>query len=660
MADIDWTALALATINANVALATAAPQPSFGDEGAMYGFAMKEADVANSYITQLGVAAAGLVPPVITPAFPSGPASPAISIPTAPAVTPIVWQTPSAPPIFNTTLTVDGLFPSFTTAPPVLIFPTPPTYSAVAPTNPTVNLPKTYPTINVKKEQLSLPTPPSLMSLATYTYQGGDLPVIDATIPTLQLVAPSLVPYTAPKLPYTDTLLSTVQATLMDRIKSGTNTGLPPAVEQALWDRAREKEMIASSDAIAELERMESLGYAFPPGVYINARLKIQTDMGYKSMGLSREISITQAQLIQKTITEAIGQAVDVEKMLVDYTNKVEQLTFESCKYATEAGIEIYNAQVKKYEVLIEAYKAKIAYFDAQIREQEAAVKIYQTEIEAEKLKSDMNTALVQQYEIMAKVVEINVDIYKAELEAVKIQADIQKIIVEIYGEQVKAYGANVNAFTAQVEAYRAQLQSAQTQEQVYKTQVDAYAAQVEAIKAQIEAKVDVLKANVAGNGVAWEGYKALAVALSEEAKAISLSNSATAEIYKSVVSGTSSYNETLTKQWNVTLEQAERVAEVGVSAAKANAELYMTTRSLALDASKVGATVSAQMGSAAIGAINWSTHYTYGTNNSTSQSTSTSTSQTNSVSQSNSSASNSNTNNNNVWEYIQEEITSV
>jgi transcription elongation factor Elf1 len=639
--DIDWNALALATI--------AASHPTLGSEADMYAFAMDQAEVANGYITQLGIAAGGLAPPVITPVFPVGPTPPAISVPKAPSVAPIVWEAPALPPIFSASLNIENLFPSFTAQPPVLIFPTPPTYSAVAPSNPVVNLPTKYPTLSV-----TLPTAPSLLSLSTYTYHGNDLPVIDGTIPTLTLVAPSLVPYTAPKLPYTDALLSTVQATLMDRIKSGTNTGLPPAVEQALWDRAREKEMIASQDAIDELERMEALGYAFPPGVYMNARLKVQTDMGYKSMGLSREVSITQAQLIQKTITEAIGQAVDVEKMLVDYTNKIEQLTFESCKYATEAGIEIYNAQVKKYEALLDGYKAKIAYFDAQVREQEAAVKIYETEIQAEKLKSDMNTALVQQYEVMSKVAEINVDIYKAELDGVRIQAEIQKIIVEIYGEQVKAYGANVNAFTSQVEAYRAQIQSAQTQEQVYKTQVDAYASQVEAVKAQITSKVEVLKANVAGNMAAWDGYKGTVVGLSEQAKSIAMSNSATADVYKSVVSGTSTYNETLTKQWNVTLEQAERVAEVGVSAAKANAELYMTTRSLALDASKVGATVNAQMGSAAIGAINWSTHYSYGTTNSTSQQTS------NSVSQSTATNTTSSTQLSSVFEQIHQEIASV
>ena len=621
-----------------------------GDSSSIFAFAKDEANAANGYISQLGLMARALVPPVINPQFPVGYVPPAISVPPAPGVTPIVWSAPAAPPIFNTALDITGKMPEFDTLPPVIVFPTPPTpFSGDAPTSPTVNLDFVFPTLSI-----TLPTAPTLMSLSTYTYAGPNLPTIDATIPELKLVAPSLVPYQAPKLPYSDTLLTQVQTTLMDRIKTGKNTGLPPEVEQALWDRAREKEMIASSDAIAELERMESLGYAFPPGVYVDARLKVQTDMGYKSMGLSREISITQAQLIQKTIVDAINSAVDVEKMLVDYTNKVEQLTFESCKYATEAGISIYNAQVKQYEVLVEAYKAKLAYFEAQVREQEAAVKIYQIEIEAEKLKSDMNTALVTQYEVMAKVASINVDIYKAEIEAIKIKADTQKIIVEVFGEEVKAYVAQINAFTAQVEAYRAGMMAVQTQEEVYKTQVQAYTALVEATKAQIEVKVDVMKANVSANMAAWDGYKALTVSLGEQARAISEGNQSVAAIYHATVQGTSAYNETLTKQWNVAIDQAERVTEIGVSAAKANAELFMTTRSLALDASKVGAQVSAQMGSAAIGAINWSTHYSYGDTTSKTEGKSESKSDTSSK------AENHSYQDSTIYEYISQDITSA
>ena len=72
-------------------------------------------------------------------------------------------------------------------------------------------------------------------------------------------------------------------------------------------------------------------------------------------------------------------------------------------------------------------------------------------------------------------------------------------------------------------------------------------------------------------------------------------------------MASTSAYNEVLVKQWQVSLDQAQRTAEIGINTAKANAELYITTRSLALDAAKTGAQVSAQIGAAAMNAVNFS-----------------------------------------------------
>ena len=92
-------------------------------------------------------------------------------------------------------------------------------------------------------------------------------------------------------------------------------------------------------------------------------------------------------------------------------------------------------------------------------------------------------------------------------------------------------------------------------------------------------------------------------------------------------------------------LDQAQRVTEIGIQAAKANAELYMTTRSLAIDAAKVGAQVSAQLGAAAINTINWSTSYSNAMSSSTSKATSTSQSVSQSISSSNSTSVNTNYN---------------
>jgi hypothetical protein len=52
----------------------------------------------------------------------------------------------------------------------------------------------------------------------------------------------------------------------------------------------------------------------------------------------------------------------------------VEQRFFDSCKYATEAGVSIYNAKVQAYAAFVDAFKARIAVYEATIRGELAKV----------------------------------------------------------------------------------------------------------------------------------------------------------------------------------------------------------------------------------------------------------------------------------------------
>lgn len=569
-------------------------------------YADRMIDTAQGYIRNLSLATSSLTPPVINPVFPAPTAAPAAQTAAQPSMQPVVWTAPAAPATFTGSLTIDALMPApFDTDPPVLGFGNAPAaFDVVLPDAPGVNLQFDYPDLTV-----SLPAPPSLLSLQTYTFDGVIMPDAPSSdVPLLSVAAPSVIQY-EPGTLYTSALLTSLSSTLQERIENG-GTGLPPAVETALWDRAREREYRQQRDSILDLERMESLGYHAPPGVYLDARLKINTETNYTIAGLSREIMIKQAELELQNILKALDTATQLEGNMLTYTNMVEQRLFESSKFATEAGIEIYNAQVRAYAAYLEAYKMKVAIYEAQVRGEQAKVEAYRAEIAAEEAKAQINTALVNQYRIQADVALSAIEIYKAQIGAIQTKAEIEKIKVQTFGEQVRAYGAQVSAYTAGVEGYRASIQAESTKQEAYKVAVDAYSARVGAAVKQIEARIEEFKGLLSAKTQEWEAYKAAYSAESAKAQAINASNVTAAETYRATVTGLSAYNDVLTKQWQVALEQAQRVAEVGVSAAKSNAELYMTTRSLALDAAKVGAQVSAQLGAASLNAVHWSQSY--------------------------------------------------
>lgn len=565
-------------------------------------FALQQAASANNYVLRLAEIASTLVPPVIEPVFTDPGSAPPIAISAPPSLTPIAWDAPGIPGAFTGTLDLGAYLPApFDEDPPTLAFPAAPAaFSEVAPDAPGVDLQIVYPELDV-----SLPAPPALLSIKTRDFSGVNIPNFTELAPQLTVVAPSIREYT-PGAGYASALLTATLTSLQSRITNG-GTGLRPDIENAIWDRAREREYRQLGDAIAELDRFEALGYALPPGVYLDARLKLQTEISYANAGHSREVMIKQAELEQANVRDALGQAIQVETVQINQTNAVEQRLFEASRYATEAGISIYNAQVQAYGAYLDAYKAKIAAYEAQIRGELGRVEAYRTEIAAEQAKSDINRARVEQYKVQTDVALSAIEVFKAEIAAIQSKADIERLKVQIFGEQIRGYATKVNAYTAQVEGFQASLRAETTKQEAYTGKVNAYAAQVTAGGRAIEARIAEYKAQIDQKLAEWEGYKAIAQAESERIRALAASNASVVDAYKAQVTGESSYNELLTKQWQVSYEQAQRVAEIGVAAAKANADLAQTSRSLALDAAKTGAQVNSQLGAAAMNAVNYS-----------------------------------------------------
>lgn len=572
------------------------------DPSGIVAYAESRTSAADNYILRLGQLNASLAPPVISPVTVSTPGAPTPITTPLPDMQDIVWVAPGIPSAFTGTLSVDAIMPEpFDDNPPELVIPAAPTENlGVIPDAPGVELTFDYPTLDFQ-----LPAAPSLLSISVSKFSGLSLPDAPADdIPTLTLVAPDIREYT-PGSGYTSSLLTALKATLEDRITNG-GTGLSPAVEQAIWDRGREREYRQLQNQLDDLERLADMGFALPSGVYLDARLKLQTEMANQIAGHSREVMIKQAELEQANVQKSLELAISLEGKLMDYDNTVEQRIFESCKYATEAGIAVYNARVETYKAYLAAYQTKVEIYKARIQGELAKVDAYKTEIEAERAKAEVNTALVEQFKAQIQAALANVDVYKAQVDIIRTKAEIEKTKVEVFGEQVKAYSTKVNAYTANVEAFRARVQAEVSKQEAYKSRVSVYSAQVEAAAKIVDARVSEFKGNLEAKQTEWEAYKSQVQAESERNKSIAVMNQAKAEAYKAEVSGLSAYNDTLTKQWSAAVDIATKTNDLNVNVAKMNAELYVTTRSLAMEAAKVGAQVCAQLGAAALNAVNF------------------------------------------------------
>lgn len=597
------------------------------DPGSFVAYADGRTAAASGYLVKLGELASNMVAPTIDPTFPEPVAAPVLTLSAPPDMDQIVWAAPAIPAAFTETVTIEDILPApFESEPPDMVFGSVPTFHEVAPDAPGVDLQFEMPELD-----LALPTAPQLLGVNVTTFGGLNLPAsLELDIPELQLEAPSIREY-VPQRDYTSALLTSLQDRLQLALAGG--TGLSADVENAIWDRGREREARSARTALDELDRMEEMGFALPPGVYLDARIKIATETDAANRGHSREVMIKAAELEQENVKNALTIAVQLEGQLMSWTNNVEQRVFESCRYATEAGVAIYNARVQAYAAFLETFKARVAVYEATIRGELAKVEAYKAMIDAERAKADTNRALVESYKVQVDASLSAVEIFKARIAGIQVKADIEKTKIEIFGEQVRAFSAKVQAYTAGVEGFRATVSAEATKQDAFKSQVQAYAARVDAAARVIGARIEGHKAKIDAKQLEYEGFKALITAETARVQAISETNKSRSETYRAEVQGVASYNDVLTKQWQAAIEQSGRLAEIGVSAAKANAELYVTSRTMAVEAAKVGAQVSAQLGAAALNAINWSTSWSDSFSMGISQSTSESSSSSSSVS---------------------------
>ena len=550
-----------------------------------------------SFLSVLNDAAAYAVPTINLTWNPvEGPAT--VAPPTSVTLDDVTYTAPTEPSALTLTDPVIEAM-SFGETAPTTTFPAAPTITiGTTPTIPTVGeiaLPAA--------PSVSMPSAPSMLALSIPTFGGVDLHEDWLTkfdnIPTLSLVAPT--PYTySPGPEYASTLLSSLQTVLTSRLAGG--TGLNPAVEQAIWDRARSRETQTALGNEADILRTsESLGFQLPPGVIAAQIRAAQQDYYDKLSTLSRDVAIKQADLEQENLKQAIDEGIRLEGQLIDYSYKLEQLTFESAKTLAENAVQIYNAQVEQYKALLGVYGIYSEAHKTIISAELSKVEVFKALIDAERAKADVNRVLVEQYKAEIEARMATVEVYKAQMEGAKALVEIEGLKISAAGEQIKAYVAQINAETAKVEVYKAGVEAEVSKVQVYKVKADAFAAeagvQVELARTQVAA----YDAKIRAKGLEWDGYKSRLEVAKIEMQGTLQKNDQYLTQYKTEGDlGVAQYGSAV-KRWEVQLKDYEAGKQAMLQAAKINGDNAMHAASVRADAAKVGAQVYAQLAGSAL-----------------------------------------------------------
>lgn len=339
----------------------------------------------------------------------------------------------------------------------------------------------------------TVPPVPQLTEIAIGVFQGLNLPTFNATIPEFSATAiPGILQWTEPT--YRTEILDEVMAKIRTLWSGG--SGIPPAVEQAMFERASSREEAAANREIdAVSDEFSSRGFTMPSGMQAARTDQIRQDLAQKKLSLNRELTIKIAEWQIENIRFGVQQAIAAENVLVNIFLNAAERMFQAAKYQVDSQIQIYNVQVTLFNARMGAYQAQAQVFESLLKAELSKVEVYKAEIEAEVARGQLNQQRMQIYSATVQALQSTIEIYKAQMQGASVQADVIKNRIEAYRADVSAYAERINADKVRFDAYESQVKAEVAKAGIIDSEAKAYAALVQG-KSSI-AEIGVKKAEL-------------------------------------------------------------------------------------------------------------------------------------------------------------------
>ena len=480
----------------------------------------------------------------------------------------------------------------------------------------TVSAPTDSPEITTKftfPEEVSytLPTIPTFESLSIPDAPTVSVPEFSAVLPSFSVSAPT-DQFSFNEVTYDSDLLAALKGELLDRIQNG-GTGLSPTIEQAIWDRARNREDVNSVRSENEINiEQAAKGWSRPTGAHLAALDQLAQETQNKNADLSREIAIQQAQLEQKNLEFAIQTSLALESSLIQHDNNVQNRALDSEKFVSSFAIELFNAQVSQFNVELGVYTAYSQAFESRVRAELTNVEIYKAQIEGEMAKGEVNQQYIDLYRAQLDGIKTSVSLYSEEISAINTRIQAESLKLANFKSEVDIFATQVEAKRSEYSMYSEAVKGEMAKVDIFDSQVKAFVSRIEAYSKSVDAESSRSNASIEQEGFRLKEYLSKIQASVEETKAKSAEIDAQVGIYEgqsrmyaAETVAESSRIDANGKAYSLEIEKNRYAAEVELRNAEILVENARNSVGLVIESLKSGANVGASLAAASLSAIN-------------------------------------------------------
>ena len=358
------------------------------------------------------------------------------------------------------------------------------------------------------KPTVTLPDLPVLDTLTIPAFSFPVLPTFDVDAPEFDgaTAVPTVLQWAEPE--YRTVILDEVVARLRQMWAGG--SGLPPAVEQAMWERAASREDLTLQRAVREVVvDFSSRGFTMPTGMQA-ARVDALMEEGLiRKQGLQRELTIQVAQWQIENLRFACERAVAAENVFVSLFENGANRMFEAAKLHVQLQLDVMNAQIALFNARQSAYQVRAQVYKAQLDAALASVELYKAQLQGEIAKGQINEQRVKTFAAVVDSLRLHVEMYKAEMEGAKTKSDVVRNQIDAYKADVSAYAERLSADKARYEVFESQVRGEMAKANLVDAEARAFAAIVQGKAAQIDAGAKQVDAAVNMQRAQLEAFKA-------------------------------------------------------------------------------------------------------------------------------------------------------
>lgn len=354
----------------------------------------------------------------------------------------------------------------------------------------------------------SMPDLPSVQAVDLPDVPMLELPTFDHVAPEYDLTPPSNT-FSWNEAQYTSELLGSAISLLQADIENG-GYGIDPRDEQALWERARDREQANADGALLDLEQsIAARGFSIPPGALMAATQKAIQASRAQLSALQRDISIKRAELYVQNRQFALTTGLNAEQFMMQFHGSIQERALNASKYLVDASISAYNASVAGFNARMELFRAHANVYEQRIRALLAKVDIYKTQIEAASMKLRVNESYIELYKAQLAGINSMIDIYRNQVGAVQVVAEIERLRLQGFSEKVQAYAAKVRAKSDEFGMYESAVRGEMSKVDLFKSQVSAFSEQVGAAKVVADVESTKINAQIASGELRLKEYAA-------------------------------------------------------------------------------------------------------------------------------------------------------